>query len=66
MDRAQLDDHEITILRFLAQGMTASDIAAAAGVSPRQMQRRVQALRDRLGAATNIQAVTIAVRRSVI
>jgi DNA-binding NarL/FixJ family response regulator len=66
MDEAALDDDDVTLLRCLAQGMSASQIAANTGRSARQVQRRVRGLRDRLAATTNIHAVAIAVRRSII
>lgn len=66
MDLAHLDDHDIALLRYVAQGISTSQIAANTGTSSRQMQRRVKALRDRLAATTNIHAVAMAVRRSII
>lgn len=66
MDSTELDDRDVTLLRHLAEGMSASQIAAYLGESPRQVQRDVQAMRSRLGAVTNVHAVAVAVRRGLI
>lgn len=54
------------LLAAIAGGASAADLAAADRLPVPQVRAEVRALRTRLGARTNVQAVVEAVRRGVI
>ena len=57
-----LSNTERSILRLIAQGATAREAAAALGISPRTVENHKRRIFDRLGAATQAQAVSLAIR----
>lgn len=62
-DLAELD---LQILRILSRGTSSETAAAELGLSVRTLERRVSAIRSRLGAPSTIAAVVIAIRRGLI
>lgn len=57
-----LSNMERSILRLIAQGATAREAAAALGISPRTVENHKRRIFDRLGAVTQAQAVSLAIR----
>ncbi|MEQ1697471.1 MAG: response regulator transcription factor [Hyphomicrobiaceae bacterium] len=57
---------EIEILRLLANGKTMSEVAVAIGVSYKTTANICTTLRERLGARTAIEMITIALERKII
>jgi hypothetical protein len=53
----ELDDVDRALIAALASGSTVMEAAASAGYSRRQVQRRLEELRARTGAATNAEVV---------
>lgn len=64
--RPELTDRELEVLRFLVQGLTLHEIAARLQVEPITVRVYAKRMRDRLGAATNPQAVFLACRTGVL
>jgi DNA-binding NarL/FixJ family response regulator len=62
----RLDDEELRILRFLAQGLPTDVVARRVGVSGRTVRRRVRGICDRSGSANLMQAVVWAVRHGLL
>jgi len=53
---------ERSVLRLIAQGSTAREAAAALGISARTVENHKRRIFDRLGAVTQAQAVSLAIR----
>jgi DNA-binding CsgD family transcriptional regulator len=51
---------------LLAAGLSSKEIARALGISPRTAEAHIVAIRVRLGAKTNAQAVAIAIRDGIV
>ena len=58
----ELDDVDRVLVAALASGSTVMEAAAAVGYSRRQVQRRLEDLRARTGAATNAEVVAALAR----
>lgn len=63
---AAFSARELQILRSLANGRTMSEVAALIGVSYKTTANICTVLRDRLGARTAIEMITIALERKII
>nr|WP_300050514.1 hypothetical protein [uncultured Nocardioides sp.] len=61
-----LDRTTLRLLAALSLGATASDAAVVCNVSDSTMRRKLAAVRDEWGVATNVQAVVFAVRRGLV
>ena len=57
-----LSDEQLAILRLLAAGHTATDVAKELHISDRTLRRRLSAICAQLGVETSIEAVVRAVR----
>lgn len=65
-DEPSFSAREIEILRLLASGKTMSEVAAAIRVSYKTTANICTTLRERLGARTAIEMITIALERKII
>lgn len=61
-----LADLDLQILRILSEGTCSETAAADLGMSVRTLERRISAIKTRLGAPSTIAAVVIAIRRGLI
>ena len=62
----QLSARELDVLRLIARGMENADIAETLGISPRTAKNHVSNILAKLGAATRVEAATIAHRRGLL
>lgn len=65
-DPPRLTERQIDILHSLARGQTNRDIALQLGLKPSGVRVHIDALLNKLGAATRTEAVAIAMRRQLI
>ena len=65
-DPPRLTERQIDILHSLARGQTNRDIALQMGLKPSGVRVHIDALLNKLGAATRTEAVAIAMRRQLI
>ncbi|GAA5067357.1 sugar-specific transcriptional regulator TrmB/DNA-binding CsgD family transcriptional regulator [Thermocatellispora tengchongensis] len=63
---APAGDQDADVLTLLAAGLKDDAIARQLGLSPRTVQRRVQALTERLGARTRFHAGVLAARHNLL
>lgn len=61
-----LSPRERQCLTFLAKGKKLKDIAADLGTKVKTVDKQVASARDKLGAATNEQAIAIAIRNNLL
>ena len=59
---ARLSAREIEVLKLVARGLTAEDIAGKLDISPRTVRFHVDAARTKMGASNREEAVALAVR----
>lgn len=64
--RHQLEQHELTYLRVLADGATVSGLARQAGYSEREMYRLLSGMYSRLGAHNRTEALLLAERMGLL
>src|SRR5690242_13965889 len=57
---------ELTVLRYIADGLPIDAVAHRMGTSPRTVRRRMRNLCDRIGATCAIQAVVWAAHRGLV
>ena len=62
----KLTERQIDILHSLARGQTNRDIALQLGLKPSGVRVHIDALLNKLGAATRTEAVAIAIRRHLL
>ncbi len=65
-DPPRLTERQIDILHSLARGQTNRDIALQMGLKPSGVRVHIDALLNKLGAATRTEAIAIAMRRQLI
>ncbi len=65
-DLLKLTEKEIQVLRRVAEGKTASQIAGELGISPRTVEMRMSNILLELNAKSQAQAVGIGVRVGII
>ena len=63
---AELSSRQAEILASITRGLTNKDIAAELGISARSVDEHVNALFQKLGAATRAEAVAIALRKQLL
>jgi two-component system NarL family response regulator len=66
LDRSQLDDREMKVLKLVARGQTNKEIAQALNVAEITIKQRVGRILTKLGASDRTQATTVALRRGII
>lgn len=64
--RLALSAHELQTLTWSARGMSSAEIASALGLTKRNVDFYLDQARAKLGAATRIQAVAMAVLEGLI
>ncbi len=65
-DRTSLTPRELEVLRLLAEGTGTREMATHLAVSPNTIRNHVRAVLGKLGAASRLEAVTIARRMDLI
>ncbi len=58
----QLSERELEVLRRAAQGLANKEIAAVMGLSPRTVQSHLRHIMNKLGVASRVEAVVLAIR----
>ena len=64
--QTDLSEQELRILDSLAQGATTEEISKGMYLSERTIKRKIQNIKDRLGARSRAQAVAEAIKRGLI